>query len=93
MIDDLKPYPSMKDSGVPWLGEVPAALGRASTKRRSRATASRASRRVASYCCVGVAVQGSYSETQTIQSGLTRSPDDLSSYKVVEPGDLVSRTA
>ncbi|HOP98623.1 MAG TPA: restriction endonuclease subunit S [Verrucomicrobiota bacterium] len=23
MIHDLKPYPAMKDSGVPWLGEVP----------------------------------------------------------------------
>ncbi|MCS6997461.1 MAG: restriction endonuclease subunit S [Casimicrobiaceae bacterium] len=23
MIDDLKPYPAYKDSGVPWLGEVP----------------------------------------------------------------------
>ena len=23
MIDDLKPYPQMKDSGVAWLGEVP----------------------------------------------------------------------
>lgn len=23
MIDGLKPYPAMKDSGVPWLGEVP----------------------------------------------------------------------
>ena len=23
MITDLKPYPAMKDSGVPWLGEVP----------------------------------------------------------------------
>ena len=23
MIADLKPYPEMKDSGVPWLGEVP----------------------------------------------------------------------
>ena len=23
MIDDLKPYPSMKDSGVEWLREVP----------------------------------------------------------------------
>ena len=21
--NDLKPYPDMKDSGVPWLGEVP----------------------------------------------------------------------
>jgi type I restriction enzyme S subunit len=24
MIADLKPYPAMKDSGVPWLGEVPS---------------------------------------------------------------------
>ena len=24
MIAGLKPYPAMKDSGVPWLGEVPA---------------------------------------------------------------------
>ena len=24
MIADLKPYPAMKDSGVPWMGEVPA---------------------------------------------------------------------
>ncbi len=23
MIADLKPYPAMKSSGVPWLGEVP----------------------------------------------------------------------
>ncbi len=23
MIADLKPYPVMKDSGVPWLGKVP----------------------------------------------------------------------
>ena len=23
MIHDLKPYPIYKDSGVPWLGEVP----------------------------------------------------------------------
>ena len=24
MIANLKPYPAYKDSGVPWLGEVPA---------------------------------------------------------------------
>ena len=24
MIADLKPYPAMKDSGVEWLGDVPA---------------------------------------------------------------------
>jgi type I restriction enzyme S subunit len=33
MIAGLKPYPAMKDSGVPWLGEVPAHWGSASVKR------------------------------------------------------------
>jgi type I restriction enzyme S subunit len=23
MLEELKPYPRMKDSGLPWLGEVP----------------------------------------------------------------------
>ncbi len=27
MIADLKPYPAMKDSGVEWLGAVPAHWG------------------------------------------------------------------
>jgi type I restriction enzyme, S subunit len=27
VIDGLKPYPAMKDSGVPWLGEVPEHWG------------------------------------------------------------------
>ena len=27
MIDGLKPYPAMKDSGVPWLGAVPEHWG------------------------------------------------------------------
>jgi len=38
MIADLKPYPVMKDSGVPWLGEVPEhwALRRTKTLLRER---------------------------------------------------------
>ena len=27
MIADLKPYPAMKESGVPWLGKVPEHWG------------------------------------------------------------------
>ena len=27
MIADLNPYPAMKDSGVPWLGDVPEHWG------------------------------------------------------------------
>lgn len=37
MIADLKPYPAVKDSGVPWLGEVPAHW----STRRLRALARR----------------------------------------------------
>ena len=39
MTPDLKPYPAMKDSGVPWLGEVPAHwdLRRTKTILRQRA--------------------------------------------------------
>jgi type I restriction enzyme S subunit len=33
MIAELKPYPAMKDSGVPWLGKVPKHWGVASVKR------------------------------------------------------------
>ncbi len=33
MIDELKPYPAMKVSGVPWLGEVPEHWGIARSKR------------------------------------------------------------
>ena len=38
MIADLNPYPAMKDSGVPWLGEVPEhwALRRTKTLLQER---------------------------------------------------------
>jgi len=46
MIDGLEPYPAMKDSGVPWLGEVPEHWECAAVRRFSRvfagATPSRA---------------------------------------------------
>jgi type I restriction enzyme, S subunit len=46
MIDRLKPYPAMKDSGVPWLGKVPEHWDAASLRRYCRvfagATPSRA---------------------------------------------------
>jgi type I restriction enzyme S subunit len=36
MIEDLKPYPEYKDSGLPWLGEVPAHWEIARSKRLFR---------------------------------------------------------
>ena len=32
MSANLKPYPAMKDSGVPWLGEVPDVLDSRATQ-------------------------------------------------------------
>jgi type I restriction enzyme S subunit len=36
MIEDLKPYPQYKDSGLPWLGQVPAHWEIARSKRLFR---------------------------------------------------------
>ena len=36
MIDSLKPYPAMRDSGVPWLGEVPEHWGVGTLRRKLR---------------------------------------------------------
>jgi len=33
MIDDLKPYPEYKDSGLPWLGNAPTHWSLASDER------------------------------------------------------------
>ena len=35
MIDRLGPYPTMQDSGVPWLGEVIRSTGWCGASRRS----------------------------------------------------------
>ena len=36
MIEDLKPYPQYKESGLPWLGEVPRHWETARSKRLFR---------------------------------------------------------
>jgi type I restriction enzyme, S subunit len=53
MLEGLKPYPAMKDSGVPWLGKVPEhwgvrSLGSLTSEisRRGRSIAERTSSRM-----------------------------------------------
>ncbi|TAK84271.1 MAG: restriction endonuclease subunit S [Betaproteobacteria bacterium] len=85
-LSDLKPYPVMKDSGVPWLGKVPEhwevrrikSLFRELDQRRGD----------------GRGVLLSLTRTRGIipQSEATNhlaSAEDLSKYKVCKPGDLV----
>ena len=38
MIEGLKPYPAYKDSGVPWLGKVPAHWDFGTLRRKLRAS-------------------------------------------------------
>ena len=88
MIADLKPYPAMKDSGVPWLGEVPAhwELPRLGAVLRERGETND---------------DGSVSDVLSVMKergvipyaekgnvGNKRS-DDITRYKVVRPDDIV----
>ena len=58
MIADLKPYPRMKDSGVPWLGKVPehweVRRGKWLFRHRKQINADRASSNVLSLTLRGV---------------------------------------
>ncbi|THJ25083.1 MAG: hypothetical protein CAF45_002970 [Nitrospira sp. CG24E] len=86
MIADLKPYPALKDSGVPWLGEVPEhwAVRRIKTLFREKDERSG----------TGSGVLLSLTRAkgivpQTEASKRIASAEDLSKYRVCRPGDLV----
>lgn len=88
-VADLPPYPAMKDSGVPWLGHVPAQWevlpNRAvfvETKERDRP----GSQMLSVTINAGVVPQ----EALLAGSGTKDSSNlDKSAYKVVHPGDIV----
>lgn len=87
MINDLKPYPAMKDSSVPWLGEVPehwdieplCAMARLKTIKGQN------SRELLSvYLNLGVVPFDRIKEKRTNVTS-----EDLSGYQAVDPGDFV----
>ncbi|MBM4223491.1 MAG: restriction endonuclease subunit S [Gammaproteobacteria bacterium] len=88
MIDGLKPYPAMKDSGVPWLGEVPGHWGvlpnRAifdEVKERDRADAD----------MLSVTITKGVIRQQTLLEDSSKKDSsklDRSAYKLVRPGDI-----
>ncbi|MBM3484866.1 MAG: restriction endonuclease subunit S, partial [Alphaproteobacteria bacterium] len=87
-IDGLKPYPAMKDSGVPWLGEVPEHWGvlpnRAilyEVKERDRPDADMLSVTITR----GVIRQQALLEYSSKKDS---SKLDRSAYKLVQPGDI-----
>ena len=86
MIADLKPYPAMKDSGVPWLGEVPEHW----EVRRIKTLFREKDERSGSSDCVLLSLTRARGIVpQAEASGRIASTDDLSKYKVCWPGDLV----
>jgi type I restriction enzyme, S subunit len=83
---DLKPYPAMKDTGVPWLGQVPEHwdLRRIKTLFREKEERSGDGR--------GLLLSLTRARgllPQSEASNRLASAADLSKYKVCQPGDLV----
>ncbi len=89
MIADLKPYPAMKDSGVPWLGEVPEhwAVRRLKYILRERdmrsAEGSEQLLRVSQFTGVTERKRADGGDEPDTRA------ESLVGYKLVEPNDLV----
>ena len=86
MVAELKPYPGYKDSGVPWLGDVPAhwVVRRIKTLFREREARS----------SDGTGLLLSLTRArglvpQSEASNRIAGADDLTNYKACRPGDLV----
>ncbi|MBU2028103.1 MAG: restriction endonuclease subunit S [Proteobacteria bacterium] len=86
MIHDLKPYPVMKDSGVPWLGEVPAHWEVRRIKTLFREQDERNGNGSGILLSL-TRVKGIVPQAEA--SNRIASTEDLSKYKICRPGDLV----
>jgi type I restriction enzyme S subunit len=87
VIADLKPYPKMKDSGVPWLGAVPEhweALPLGAVARPRKVTNVGYRELLSVYLGRGVIPFSAVDQKRTNPTS-----DDLSKYQAVEPGDFV----
>jgi type I restriction enzyme S subunit len=86
LIDALKPYPVMKDSGVPWLGEVPEhwemRRGKWLFRHKKQLNADRANSNVLS-----LTLRGVVNNDPENPEGLV--PKDYATYQVFSKGDLV----
>ena len=88
MITELKPYPEMKDSSVEWLGEVPehwelVPLGRILTQRKEKNDPIKTTDILSLSLKAGVIP---YAEKKP---GGNKAKEDLSSYMLAYPGDIV----
>lgn len=86
MIDGLKPYPAMKDSGVPWLGTVPEHWHVQRIKTLFREKDER-SRDGSGLLLSLTRARGLLPQSEA--SSRLAGAADLSKYKVCQPGELV----
>ena len=87
MIDNLKPYPAYEDSGVPWLGEVPAhweVLPLCAVATPKSITGQQHRELLSVYLDRGVIL---FSDVEEKRTNVTS--EDLSKYQAVDPGDFV----
>ena len=87
MIAGLKPYPVMKDSGIPWLEEVPVhwqVLPLCAVATPKSITGQEHRELLSVYLNRGVI---RFSEVEEKRTNVTS--EDLSKYQVVDPGDFV----
>jgi len=87
VIEDLKPYPEYKDSGVPWLGQVPAHwdVSTLGGLARVKSVANQSERQLLSvYLQHGVVRFSDVHEKRT-----NTTSEDLSKYQAVDLGDFV----
>ena len=87
MINDLRPFPSMKDSGVRWLGDVPAhwVIEPFCAIAKPKTIKNQSGRELLSvYLNLGVVPFATVKEKRT-----NATSEDLSSYQAVDPGDFV----
>jgi type I restriction enzyme S subunit len=87
MIEDLKPYPKYKDSGVPWLGEVPEYW---TVQKLRSILAMVTERNRPDLPLLSVVREKGVIQRDTSSKDENRNfiPDDLSNYKVVQPGQF-----
>lgn len=87
MIADLKPYPGMKDSGVPWLGEMPehwAAMPLIAIAEQKSITGLKHRELLSVYLNKGVV---KFSDIEEKRTNVTS--EDISKCQAVDPGDFV----
>lgn len=87
MIASLKPYPKMKDSGVPWLGEVPEHWSLIPNRALMRPRRVLVGDGESDYKLLSLTKQGI--TIRDVDNGRGKFSADMTSFQEVRRGDLI----